>query len=609
MAMRPPSGAGRPASGMMPPQTGAIRGASSYGQQAGAGLALGAAPQVIARPTVESGVRASATRAGLTTAVAPTTSRGSGRMVADRSYYIGQLRPKIMELESEIANLRNEEQQIQNNSGTIVQLQQKHKTLQEEVGRLKSRLYDANFAIERAATSDVDGMNGEAQMLRLKNAEERKNVDRVWTASKEADTTAKRLQAELDDELSRLDQRLATADASIHAQYRASRERAYRAADKVAALQQEMRNLVGRQESLMAMINQDPDKKKAAAMTLDVLRKRQQREEMNKTCSITVEEEKQMLAAEAKAATGEIEALNRRLITTKDEILDLRRKVASAEEDVQEYSGDNLKKFQELQDKDKEMTEFMESFPAKEAEELENIKKLEAGITAALDLISKRQLVKESMPTGGALLVEQLAGETKEKEKQVAAARATHERLQKQLEEKKEELDKVQVLDGKIASELEALNRRIEEQKGEIVKFADLDALRREVESRKKQLQRSHASLTKQRDAAKQQLHTLSKTVDGAKQALNEDDVYKSLVEQEQRLRMVYQSFFALDDFVRSKEKESNYAANKAECLRLVDDCNALLKEGLKRPVGVEFVGNAAQGQQRQQDGNVLRLF
>merc|ERR1712146_461505 len=96
--------------------------------------------------------------------------------------------------------------------------------------------------------------------------------------------------------------------------------------------------------------------------------------------------------------------------------------------------------------------------------------------------------------------------------------------------------------------------------------------------ARKRHLTES-ARLTGQRDAAKQQLNVLSKEADSAKAQLTEDQVYTSMQAQEQRLRVVWQAAFALEDFVRSKDKESQYQGTKADCVRMVDDVHIALRD------------------------------
>ena len=44
-------------------------------------------------------------------------------------------------------------------------------------------------------------------------------------------------------------------------------------------------------------------------------------------------------------------------------------------------------------------------------------------------------------------------------------------------------------------------------------------------------------------------------------------------------LRVVWQASFALSDFVRQKEKETQYQGTKADCVRLVDEIQVELRD------------------------------
>jgi intraflagellar transport protein 74 len=600
MAYRPPSNAGRPMSTNRPPGS---RLGTAFGQQAGGGVSLNTNVNVQARPTVmREGMRGMNTTIGgagggqAPAEVPPQTAMGGeNRLVkTDRSYYMSILRPKVTDLTNEIQKLVEQEEKIANSGSTLMQLQQKHKAVADETVKLKQQLADLNFAVEKSVHGDPDALQFEAQQLRDSNSEKRKLVDKLFLEVKSVESQQRTLMLQLEEELHKLDSKLAAADPAAHAQYKAIRERAYRASDQVAAQQQELRAIIGKHESMMASLNNDPNKKKAALLTLELIKKRQQREELNKATSISVEEERQLLMNESRNNAQEIDVLKRKTVETKDSVQELRARLTTLEDDVSEYSSDNMKKYQELQERDREMQEIIDAFPAKEQEELNVLSKVELAIQQMLELISRRQKLKEEMPNqagAGALAAQadDLSNQVEFGQSAIADIQATHARLQQQVKEKREEADMVANLDTKISAELEAIQEKIKREKDDIVRFSDLDALRREVEDRKDQLRQRKESLTKQREAAKQQLHLLARRVEAARTALNEDEISTSLTTQEQRLRGVYQAFFDLDDTVRSKEKEGSYTVDKIECLRLMDDCATMLASQQQQQRRVEF--------------------
>jgi intraflagellar transport protein 74 len=542
-----------------------------YGQAAGQGDSLSQKVEVSARPTVM--------REGMKSSAGP-TSHGAGRQVHDRSYFMGVIRPRVTEITAEIERLRAEEDRITNNSGMLLQMQQKQKTLADEIGKLKSSLSDINFAVEQSTNGDPEKISASALKMKQDNAEGRRQVDKVFLQAKDSQSQLKNLQKELEDELKRLDDKLKSSNTGLYAQYRSARDDAYRMADQVAQIQQEIRAQETKMDSLNLQLSQDPDKKRAAALVIEILAKRSSRDEMARECSLTVEEEKAKLVAEAKANAQDIDVLSRQITEMRDAIQDSQGRVTALDDDLSEYSGDNARKFQELQEKDREMQEFIDTFQAREKEEAQKIDDLETLIQALLEHISRKQQLKAQIPKENAALnMDQMNTELGQREGQLNEAKQTYERLQKQLAEKKEDFDKVKFLEQKINGELEAISNRVEEQKVDIERFSDLEGLRREIEARKKHLTELKGRLSVQREASKTQLNRLSQEAEKLKTELTNSDVYKSMQQQEQRLRVVRQAFFALEDFVRTKEKETQYQGMKADCIRMVDEIHVVLRD------------------------------
>lgn len=575
LSQRPPSGV----SGQRPPSSLRTSYGGGTGVTAGQGASLSTEVEVSARPAaLREGMRGAtiASRAGV-----PGTSAGfgPGRQVVDRSYYLGLLRPKVAELTAEIERLKQQEEQINRNSNVLVQLQAKHRTLTDEIQATKSSMADVNFAVEKAATNDSESVSNESQALRNNNADLRRQVDKLFLSVKETENQMKSNAAQLNQELGQLEQRI-VQEGQDYMQYKAARDEAFAVSDAVLQKYHEVRTLSARQELLMNSLAQDPDKKRAASFLLDILKKRQQRDEMAKECSLSVDEEKQFLIKQAKTTRDDIEVLERQVNEARDSVQEAKNRLAAANDDLKEYSGDNARLFQELQEKDRDMQEFMESFPDREREELNKIQKVEQNIIAVLERISRAQVLKSQMPQdSGPQMLQQLSDELGDRQRMLEDATVTHRRLEKELTDRKEELAKVAHLDEKITAELQEHHQKMTEQRQEIGKYSDIDGLRAEVDSKRKHLVSRKAYLLKLRDASKNQLGTLTQQLDSKKNKLNSDDKHTLLSGQEQKLRVVLQGSFALEDYVRMKEKETHYQNVKADCMRITDEINALLKD------------------------------
>lgn len=540
---------------------------------AGMGVSLNQPVAVAAQAAVSrEGVRASS-RAG------PGVSAGPGRQVADRAYYIGLLRPKIAELTAEIGRLNEQGRLIDQSSSVLTQLQQKSKTLNDEIAKLKTTLGEVNLAVESSNTRDVASMQKENTQLAQDNTRRRKEVDKLFLSVKDAEAKTKASVQAMEEEMAALDKRILAGNEDF-AGYKAVRDEALQVSDQVLALQHELRTLTAKQELLMTKLAKDSDKRRAAEALRDILRKRREREELTKQCSLSVEEEKQMLIKQVKATRSDIEVLERQVNDNRDTLQESRVRLSALDEEVKNYSGDNVKTFQALKEKDREMQVFIDEYPDRERESSSKVEAEQKEIKALLERISQALELERQLPAEGSPgALQALATEADARQNQIENDQRTHERLEKELLERRAELDKVASLDKKIKEELEGHNARMAEQKEEMNHFADLDGLRSEVDRLRCDLEEQLVYLKRVRDGGTKRLNALSAESEASQQQLQADEVYSGLVTQEQKVRMLWQSTFSLEDFVRLKEKETQYQTTKSECLRMVDEINWMLKD------------------------------
>lgn len=568
-----PSGTGglRPGTSLRPGSQ--MRPGTNHIQAAGIGGSLQQTIAVSAEAAVaKEGMRTS-TRSGTG------TSAGPGRQVGDRSYYIGLLRPKITELTAEIENLNEQERRIGENSTRQVELQRRMKTLGDEIAGLKGTLADINFAVENAASRDSKSVKEEAAKLEKQNADRRKEVDELFLSARDAETKMRANTQSLEEETAQLDKRILSENQDFSL-YKSTRDEAYAVSDQVLERQHELRTLIAKQELLMANLANDEDKKQAAETLRGILRKRREKEELTKQCALSVEEEKQMLLKQVKATQADIEVLQRQVNDTIDSLQESKARIVAIDEEAKNYTGENVRAFQELQEKDQEMQRFIDEYPDREKEESTRIAEVQESISTLLVRISQGLEMQRQMPAEGSpSALQALNTEVSAKRDQIVSDQKTHERLEKELLDRKAELDKVASLDKKIKDELESHAARMEEQRVEIEKYSDLDALRQSVEKLRKELTAEMNYLVRVRDGGKAELNLMSSSYEAQQHQLEQNELYTSLATLEQKLRMLWQSTFALEDFVRIREKDSQYLSTKAECLRMVDEINLILTD------------------------------
>lgn len=506
------------------------------------------------------------------------TSAGPGRQVGDRSYYIGLIRPKIAELSAEIERLQEQEQLIDRNSSVLTQLQEKSKTLQDDIAKLKDTLADVNVAVENSSSLDLAAVKDESTRLEKQNIARRKKVDELFLAVKDTDAKTKATLQSLEEEIQQLDRRILNENQDYNS-YKAIRDEAFAVSDMVLDRHHELRTLQAKQELLMANLAGDPDKRRAAEMLRGILRKRRESKELQSQCSLSVKEEQEKLIGQLKATRSDIEVLERQVNDIRDTLQESRARQSALEEEVKNFSGENVQAFQELQEKDREMQTFIDEYPDKERAEMDKIAEAQRHIADLLSRISQALEMQRQMPSeNNPDTLHDLTTQVDARRDQIQNDVKTHQRLEKELLERKAELDKVAHLDKKIKEELASHNAKMAEQKAEMEKFSDLDGLRAEVEDTRKVLRAQLAYYTRLRDGSKVHLNALTAEYEARKKELHAGDVFTTLSTQEQRIRMLWQSTFSLEDYVRLREKETQYLGTKAECLRIVDEVNLLLQ-------------------------------
>jgi len=127
-ARRPPGTAQRLFTGQQP---------AGPGTQAAQGVALAASINVTDRPMTGQGV------------MGMRAQGATGRLVEDVGYYVGLIRRKMNDTNSETNRLRQEIDQQSKDSSQIAQLEKKYETLLKNKEALEGQLADYNLALDK----------------------------------------------------------------------------------------------------------------------------------------------------------------------------------------------------------------------------------------------------------------------------------------------------------------------------------------------------------------------------------------------------------------------------------------------------------------------------
>lgn len=543
---------------------------TAYQPMVGMGNALNTQLEVTLRPVTKEGLGG----------IAP-GSLGPGRQVADRSYYLGVLRSKNVELQAEIQRLRQQEETITKNNATMASMDGKAKLLNSDVNDLKNLLSDYNFAVSKAqAGSDLNTLKSDTEQLKAYNSEQSNKVDQIFLEGKQRDAKARQLEDQIKQQLDEMDQKL-NAEPEKKELYYTLRQESTKLMEELLPKQRDLEFLQRKHKTLQAELK--GDQVKQAAMKLQERKEKLEQKKADILAEIkqhggTLPDEKSRLLNQVKSETAEIEALQTQAEEVKAETQKVREALAHLESDLSEYKGDRAEKYKELEAKDREMQDFIDKFDDAKREAQDNTTKTEEHIVQMLEAIGKNLAATDNLPSQQQ--VQEMSADLEFKKKQMDFSVSTHERLKNELELRKKELEKVDNLDAKITSELEAITEKIKSNEESIKKYSNLDALRQDADQRKRELIAKKTESLKLRDALKSSVHLLSSNkFEPLRQSLQENEVYAALQSQEQKIRLIHQTVFSLSDFIAQKGSEADYLPLKAQCLSMCDEINRFIQE------------------------------
>jgi hypothetical protein len=165
----------------------------------------------------------------------------------------------------------------------------------------------------------------------------------------------------------------------------------------------------------------------------------------------------------------------------------LEQRIKQAEEELEKLESggstadaEDAKKYQKLQEKDQEMSDFIAKHEETMQKEREAIKVTEHRVVQLLEHISKDLGRSQQLPDKEGYL--NMQNEVAMKQRGLDNSQTTAERLKSEQTMRQAELDKIENLDQKISIELKTLNDRRETMTEELKKFGNISQLREDAE-------------------------------------------------------------------------------------------------------------------------------
>uniref|UniRef100_A0ACB8ERV8 Uncharacterized protein n=1 Tax=Sphaerodactylus townsendi TaxID=933632 RepID=A0ACB8ERV8_9SAUR len=350
------------------------------------------------------------------------------------------------------------------------------------------------------------------------------------------------------------------------------------------ALQQEMDAVNVKEQALEAEIAHSQVKQEALQLYEKLHRLEEHRDQMiaeDKSMG-SPQEERERLLKQVKEDNQEIASMERQLTDIKEKISHLNEGIRQLDMDLEEHQGEKNLKYKELKKREESMDNFLESFEDSRNQELERKAQIEANIVALLEHSSRNvNCMKQiSSVTNQELKImqEDLTFKSSEMQKSQSTAKnlgTDSQRLQM-------DLQKMELLEGKMTDEQVTLKEKIEQMTKDLELYNNLPALKAAGEEKKKRLQEEKRTLTKCKDAFKKTIERLNTEYEDLKVQLQENETHAQLTNLEKKWQHHEQNNFVMKEFIATKSQESDYQPIVKNVTKQIAEYNKTLIETLQ---------------------------
>uniref|UniRef100_A0A663N8Y7 Intraflagellar transport 74 n=1 Tax=Athene cunicularia TaxID=194338 RepID=A0A663N8Y7_ATHCN len=464
-----------------------------------------------------------------------TAMKGPQRQIMDKTYYLGLLRSKTNELTTEINKLQEEVEMYKQEKSVYLSYEKRAESLAGEIKEFQGQLADYN-------------------MLKVQNDRDAQSVDKIFT---ERQATEKLIQTVEDD----IEREKVVADDIIKDM---SQENQAKYMEMKAANEKLVQELVVQQQELDAL-NVKEDALRAEIAHLQVKQEAVQLYEKLHD----LEERRDQMIAEDKNMESPQEERERllKLTEVKEKTNHFKKVIQRLDMDLENHQGNVTR---------------VVNFEDVKNQELERKVQIEANIVALLEHSSRNvnRMKQISSVTNQELKImqEDLTFKSNEMQK----SQSTAKNLITESQKLQMDLQKMDLLEGKMVDELASLKDKIEQTKMELEVYNNLPALKASGEEKKKILQDDKEKLTKRSHSFKKIMECLNTEYETLKKELQENETHSQLTNLERKWQHHEQNNFMMKEFIATKSQESDYQPIMKNVRKLVTEYNKALIEALQ---------------------------
>ncbi|XP_066037557.1 intraflagellar transport protein 74 homolog [Chamaea fasciata] len=572
---RPASSSRTPSAGRvgtaMPPST--PRPGSRGGSLTPGGV-LSSQIKVADRPVTQQGL------SGIKTAM-----KGPQRQVLDKTYYLGVLRSKTNELTTEINKLQEEVEMYKQEKSVYLFCEKRAEALAGEIKDFQGQLADYNMVVDILNIStDMAEVISDYNMLKVQNDRDAQSIDKIFTKRQATEKLIQDIEEDIQHEKVVADDIMKYMTQENQAKYMEMKAANEKLSQELVIQQQELDALNVKEESLRAEIAHSGVKQKAVKLYEKIHELKEHRDRMiaeDKNME-SPQEERERLLKQVKDDSQKIASMERQLAEVKEKTDYLKKVIQQLDTDLENHQGEENWKYKELKKREESMDNFLETFEDVKYQELERKAQIEANIVALLEHSSRNlnHMKQISSVTNQELKImqEDLTFKSNEMQK----SQSTAKNLITESQKLQMDLQKMELLEGKMVGELASLKDKIEQTKAELEIYNNLPALKASGEEKKKKLQDDKERLTKRSCAFKKIMEHLNTEYETLKKELQENETHSQLTNLERKWQHLEQNNFMMKEFIAAKIQESDYQPIMKNSRKLIKEYNKALIEALQ---------------------------
>ncbi|XP_006812262.1 intraflagellar transport protein 74 homolog [Saccoglossus kowalevskii] len=513
--------------------------------------------------------------------------RKLNRMVRDQSYFLGLLRTKIHDLESESAKLQKEVDHFNQENSQYLSYEKTAEALAAELKDLQGHLGDYNTLVDKLNTdTEMDVVLEDFNELKVQNDMEAKSIDAIFTERQEKEQQIQLVEVEIDQCKRMADSLVDDMSPTMKNKYMQLKVTNETLLRDLEAKQQELDALNTKRDNL-------EDELSTSQVKQEAVRLYEQLHELEaKKASIVDEEqqkgspaeERERLLKQVKEDNQEIASMERQIQELKEQINNITEEIQHLEMDLEEHQGERNMKYKELKKREETMNEFLESFEETKSAEMERKTAIEGNILALLEHTSRSLGRTKHMPTPQELA--RMQEDLSFKENEMQKSQATASGLATESTRLHMDLQKVEQLETKINAELETLRDKIKQMNEELKTYSDLDSLKKQADDKKKKLHEDKMNLMKRRDTFKKFMQELSSQYEALKAQLNDNETHLQLGNLERKWQHHEQNNFVMKEFIAAKSMESDYRPTVKNVKGMLAEYNKIIQDSVGRGLG-----------------------